>query len=143
MATGAHRTTFEVRRSVNTPDFLEVDWVHHPDLSVVAGFPSRYWLLSGDVFSLMDQSARNAVDAAEAAAQTAADKASEKLRYDSERALRAIVLLLIDENNTMRQAIVTLSTQANAVAGSIDIQNLLGRTPAQVKTAFENKVDVI
>lgn len=141
MADVLNRTTKQHLRSVNTPDYSEVNWIINPDLSAVAGFASKYWTISGDDVLLMDQAARDAVDAAEAAAQVVADKIAEKLRYAGERALRAIVLMLIDENNIMREAITTLSTQANAVAGSIDIQDLSDRTPAQAKTAFENKVD--
>ena len=47
-----HRTTKELRRSVNEPDYQLEDWIHGPDLSAVAGYDSRYWVISGDTVSL-------------------------------------------------------------------------------------------
>ena len=74
MANVLHRTTKDYLISVNTPDFSVVDWIIDPDVSAVAGFPTRYWIITGDVVTLMDQAARDSVDAA--IAQSAADVAS-------------------------------------------------------------------
>lgn len=50
-------------------------WVYDPDLSAVTGQPSKYWIITGDVVSLMNQAARDAVDVAEAAAVLASNRA--------------------------------------------------------------------
>ena len=63
MADVLHRTTKEQRFSVHTPDYPVVDWVINPDLSGVIGIPVKYWKITGDVVSEMDQSEKDAVDA--------------------------------------------------------------------------------
>lgn len=64
MADVLHRQTFELRRSVNTPDFPSDTWVINPDLSAVAGVLPRYWKLTGDAVSEMTPEEKDAVDAA-------------------------------------------------------------------------------
>jgi len=58
-----NRATKDYRTSVNTPDFPPSLWIINPDLSVVQGFPSRYWIITGDSVALMNQAARDAIDA--------------------------------------------------------------------------------
>lgn len=48
MADVLHRTTRELLRSVNTPDYPAVDWIANPDLSAVAGLPAWQWIIEGD-----------------------------------------------------------------------------------------------
>jgi thioesterase domain-containing protein len=53
-------------------------WIHLPDLSAVAGQPNYYWITQAfpdDTVTLMDQAARDAVDAQRAADKLAADRA--------------------------------------------------------------------
>ena len=76
MASVLHRTTFEYRGLVNTPDFDSGVWVINPDLTPVAGAAKKYWVLTGDILSVMDQAAQDAVDAALALATTAAEEAA-------------------------------------------------------------------
>jgi len=57
------RTTKEQRFSVNTPDYPTVTWIINPDLSGVIGVPKKYWKITGDVVSEMNQSEKDAVDA--------------------------------------------------------------------------------
>jgi hypothetical protein len=64
MASVLNRTTKEYRASANTPDFPEIDWIINPDMSAVVGFDSRYWVITGDVVSLMAEVDRTALDAA-------------------------------------------------------------------------------
>lgn len=45
MANVLNKTTLEFRRSVNTPDYDEADWLINPDLTQVADLDSRYWVL--------------------------------------------------------------------------------------------------
>ncbi len=72
MADVLNRTTLQFLASVNTPDFPVGSWVIDPDMSAVANVPQKYWLLTGDVVSEMDQAAKDVVNAAAAAAQKAA-----------------------------------------------------------------------
>jgi len=61
-----HRTTFQVLPSTSPASLSEPigNYVQDPDLSVVSGNPFKYWLLTGDIFSLVNQAARTAIDAA-------------------------------------------------------------------------------
>ena len=65
MASVLHRINKIYITSADTPEYPIVDWIHNPNLSAVAGFASKYWIITGDVVTLMDQAARDAVDAAE------------------------------------------------------------------------------
>ena len=85
MASVLNRTTKEVLPSVNTPDYSPKDWIINPDLTAVNGFPSKYWIITGDVVTLMSDVERAAVDAAEATTADA-DKAA-KLAADVADAL--------------------------------------------------------
>lgn len=58
-----NRTTKELRRSVNEPDYLIEDWIHGPDLSAVTGYDSRYWVISGDSVTLATGDALAAIEA--------------------------------------------------------------------------------
>ncbi len=72
MASVLNRTTKEFRGSVNTPDFPVIDWIINPDLSAVAGLPTKYWKITGDVVTAMSQAERDVVDDNEVLAQAAA-----------------------------------------------------------------------
>lgn len=82
MPTVVNRQTFEVKMSVNIPDYPYAQWVGgwdsgaptaEPDLSAVAGEPKKYWILTGDVFTVMDAAAKQLVED-EAEAQADADE---------------------------------------------------------------------
>lgn len=64
MATVLHRISKDVLYSVNTPDYSDVDWIINPDLVLVYGVPKKYWKITGDVVSEMNQSEKDIVDAA-------------------------------------------------------------------------------
>ena len=64
MARAIHRTTYEYRKSINTPEFSTSDWLINPDLSGVDGVPQKYWKVVGDTVVEMDQAEKDAVDAA-------------------------------------------------------------------------------
>ena len=126
MANVLHRTTKQYLKSVNTPDYPVADWIVNPDLSAVTGFDSKYWLISGDNVTLMDQSARDAVDVAEAQAAIDNERATQKNRIDNEKVLTAIAKVMMDEINILRAE-----------------HSLTARTLAQVKTAIKSEVDNI
>ena len=77
------------------------NWLHAPDLSAVAGFRNIYWIIMGDVISLMSQAERDAVDAA---IRDAGRDARVAEGIDNvEEVLRHIVKLLVRELNILRQ----------------------------------------
>lgn len=59
-----NRVTKEVKTPVHTPDYSVSDWIIDPDLSAVENVPVKYWKITGDVVSEMDQSEKDALDLA-------------------------------------------------------------------------------
>jgi hypothetical protein len=96
-----------------------VDWIIDPDLSAVTGFPARYWIITGDDVTLMDQASRDALDAA--LLEQARDQAVNAAIDNVENILRQVVKLMVDEINILRAQ-----------------HGLPARTLAQVKTAIRN-----
>jgi len=63
MATVLHRSSLEVRRSVNTAEFDLATWIINPDLSVVSRHPKRYWkILPDDTVVLKSTPEKDAAD---------------------------------------------------------------------------------
>lgn len=64
MADVLNRTTRELLRSVNTPDYPAADWIANPDLSAVAGLPAWQWVIEGDAIRPPTTSEMAAIEAA-------------------------------------------------------------------------------
>lgn len=146
MADVLNRTTKQYLRSVNEPDYPQVDWIWSPDVSALAGVPTKYWNISGDLVTEMTQAEKDAVDAAEQSARVAAIKTEVKARFDqSENSDKAIILMMIDEINILRSALHQLKTELKPAALNNPLTYNTGteRTPAQARTAFQNKVDIL
>jgi hypothetical protein len=127
MADVVNRTTKQYLKSVNTPDYPSVDWIINPDLSALAGVPTKYWTITGDVITEMTQGEKDAVDAAETAARLAAYKQQLKDEFDQQNDnTKALGLLMLDLYDLIK---------ANTTNTMPDI------TPAQLKTRFDNIVD--
>ena len=120
MATVLNRTTKQLISSANTPDYPVGDWIINPNMSAVVGYESKYWIITGDVISLMDQTARDAVDAQELS--DSRDSIANELDH-LEGIMRAFAGVVLDEINTLRTE-----------------HSLLGRTLAQLKTAIRGKL---
>jgi len=99
-----HRTTKQYQTSVSPASLAEpvVNYIQDPDLSPVAGFPSIYWIITGDIVSLMDQAARDAVDAQIAADAVEAEKTRQKDSYTDNDIFRAQIKYVVDEINILR-----------------------------------------
>jgi hypothetical protein len=114
MATVLNRTTKQLIKSVNTPDYPESDWIIDPDLSGVVGVTTKYWVITGDVVSEMSQAEKDVVDAAEVQAL----EDGEILELDN-GILKRFVLVLLDEINRSRTAdganTVTIAQLKNAM----------------------------
>lgn len=125
-----HRTTKILHLNVSPGDMAErygnlTDWIYDPDMSAVDGHPAKHWTINlDDTISLKEQTERDQIDADEAQAATDADRAEQKGRIDKERILKAVVLVMLDEINLLR-----------------DEHGLANRTPAQVLNAVTSKVD--
>ena len=118
-----HRTTKKQLHSVASADLPEsvTNYIEEPDLSSVIGQPVKYWVVTGDVISIVDAATRAAIDAAELSA------VRDELANDIDRAetfLRAFALVVLDEINLLRGQ-----------------HSLSQRTPAQLKAAVRNKLD--
>ncbi len=99
-----------------------VDWIHAPDLSAVSGFATKYWIITGDVVTLMDPATRAVLDAAELVA--ARDAISAQLDQQ-EGIIRAFMLAVLDEFNGQ-------ASKMNEILDAIDGANSL----SEVKTAI-------
>lgn len=120
MASVLHRTTKQFLQSANTPDHPTADWIINPDMSAVDGQPSKYWIITGDVVTLADQSTRDAIDSA----LLSASRDDTVAQLDEEEdVLRAFMLVVLDEINTLRT-----------------LHSLSERTVAQMKTGIRNKL---
>jgi len=118
-----HRTTKQFINSVASADLSEpvANYIEEPDLSAVVGWAQKYWIITGDVITLMSQAARDAVDAT--ALDTERDNTAAELDQ-LEGVLRAFAQVVLDEFNVLR----------NLHAG------LAPRTVAQLKTALRGKL---
>ena len=111
MATVLNRTTGnsgsypynkDLRFSVNTVEFSDVDWIIEPDLTAVDGQPSKYWEISGDTVSLANTGRRNAIDADIAAQELAQSNQVQKDAYTDNELFRAQIKYVVDEINILR-----------------------------------------
>lgn len=144
MATVLNRTTKQLIPSANTIDYPVESWIINPDLSAVTGFSSKYWVIAGDVVSLMSQAERDTVDANEL--QAARDAVAAQMDQ-MENYLRAFALVMLDEINlhatrvtAILDAIDNNSTLANIRTAVALIPDVPTRTIAQLKTALRNKL---
>ena len=123
MAVWIHRTTFNRLGSTSSASLPEpqANYVQNPDESAIFGHPNRYWILTGDIFTLMDATAQAVVDAALLVTQRddLADEIEELESYS-----RAFALIVMDEINILRAQ-----------------HGLADRTPAQLKNALRNRLD--
>ena len=117
-----HRTSLAHLKSIASADLPEslANYIEYPDISAVEGWDIRYWIITGDVISLMDAAARAAVDAQ--VLSDARDSITDEIDL-VESLVRALALVLLDEINTLRAE-----------------HSLAARTTAQVKTAIRNKL---
>lgn len=124
MANWVHKTTIQYLQSSDPPVSDQVNWLKNPDLTAVNGLQQKYWKVVGSAVQAMSTAERNAVDAAELTAVRTASKA----QFDSERIARAVALVMLDEVNALRAAVVPV---------------LPARTQAQLVNAVKAKLDTL
>lgn len=64
MSNTLDRISFEYRTNQHTPDVNPFTHIVNPDLTPVLGVDKKYWILTGDVLSVMNAAAQAVVDAA-------------------------------------------------------------------------------
>lgn len=145
MANALNKSTKRYLTSVNTPDYPAADWIINPDMSAVDGFESKYWVITGDVITLMDLSERNAVDAAELSAKR--DSIAGALDYQQDVMVEFFKLMIAELNrkSDKTNAILAAAANANNLATFKTDMGLIAneptRTMAQLKTALRAALD--
>ncbi len=141
-----HRTSKQSLRSVSYPDLPEpiANYIEEPDLSAVEGQPVKYWIIIGDVISLVDLATRDSIDAA--AETTRLDNIADELDH-TQTIMRAFAETVLDEFNSV-------ANKVNQILDAIDSANNLTqlksnvaaitdrpqRTLAQLKSAVRSKL---
>jgi hypothetical protein len=144
MAAVLNRTTKAFITSANTPDYPIAEWIINPDLSAVEGFPSQYWIITGDIVTLMDQAQRDAVDAA--ALDELRDYTAEVLEQP-EAYPRGYALVALDElnahalkTNAILDAVDAATTLADLKTRIAAIADYPQRTIQQMQNAVRSKL---
>ena len=139
-----HRITKTYLRSVNEPLYPQAEWIWGPDLSAVVGFGSRYWIITGDVVTLMSPAERAAADAADLQANR--DVAAAAIAQ-TENVLRAFMLVAMDEFNAHASKIKEILDSIDAATSLANLQTRIAavadypqRTDQQLRTAIRNKL---
>lgn len=132
-----HRTDIRLLNSVAEADLLEpvINYIEEPDLSAVVGQPTKYWIVTGDIITLMDQAARDAVDAAIDAAELQVQRAEAISRTDLDITTRETVealLFEINKLNTRMQEVQDSFTAMKGTSGGTD--NLRSAIPGPSPT---------
>lgn len=118
-----HRTTKAYQVSVSTADLPEpvANYIQDPDVTVVAGFATKYWTITGDVVTLMTQGERDAVDAAIAAQQVLDRRAGAVAEPDQSKSfqLRELFEVFNKRDNFLVNRIVELQDALDAMKASV------------------------
>jgi len=97
-----------------------------PDFSVHAGaINTKYWKITGDNITLMDQSEKDAEDARISSELLDGQRADYKAIADLDKLFKAFAQIVLDEINLLR------------VKAGLSV-----RTIAQLKTAIKNQIDL-
>ncbi len=144
MANVLNRTSKVYIPSANTPDYPVAQWIIDPDMTAVVGYPSQYWVITGDVVTLMDQAARDAVDTA--ALNASRDNTAEVLA-EPEAYPRAYALVALDELNAHALKVNSILDAVDAATTLADLKTRVGqitdypqRTINQMQNAVRGKL---
>lgn len=120
------------------------NWIYDPELGAVEGWPARYWIITGDTITLMDDAARSLIDAA--LLEAARDMVASQLD-DAEDILHAFMLLVLDELNAHAGKINAILDAIDAGATLADVQTQIRtisdyptRTAQQLRDGIRNKL---
>ena len=120
-----HRLTKQFLTSTSPADLVEpaANYIMDPDMSAVAGQPSIYWIITGDVVTLQDAAAMAATDAVVAALRllTTQVESQAPLAIGPDEIgmrLRAVVELFNKRDNFNTTRIVELQNRVQAMLDS-------------------------
>lgn len=139
-----HRTTKQYLVSVSPNELQEApaNYIEDPDLSSVAGVPNRYWKITGDVITEMNQSEKDAVDASLLSDSRDATVAQID---DVESIIRQMVVSIVRELNIVRNWTVDFKAEVASATSLGDLQSrvaglpdLPDRTVAQFKAQIRS-----
>ena len=144
MAAVLNRTTKSYIPSANTPDYPVAEWIINPDMNAVAGQPSIYWVITGDVVTLMDQAQRDAVDAQ--LLNTSRDNTAAVLS-EPEQYPRGYALVALDELNAHALKVNSILDAVDAATTLADLKTRVAaitdypqRTIQQMQNAVRGKL---
>lgn len=151
MASVLNKTTSpaDYRISVHTPDFPSANWYIDPDISAVVAVPTKYWKIGTNPVTEMNQTEKDAVDAAIVSAAKTAAKTAATNGIDGNEGydLRGIAKVVVDEINVLRQWLASFKTETAAATNLSNFQSRVAglpatpdRTLAQAKTAYKNLI---
>ena len=116
------------------------EWIHAPDVSAVTGFATKYWIITGDVVTLMSQAQRDAVDAAELSAQF--DAIANELTNTKDRD-RAIILALLDVANFLSNQVESIKTAATGSANHGAFSTAVSGIPASPQRTIGELITLV
>lgn len=131
-----NKTTGKFLKSVNEPDYPEIDWIWSPDLSAfdsIGGYQAKYAILpASNPVQMMNQAGRDSVDVSEESARVAAIKEELKAKFDQEMDnTKALGLLMLEFYQLIR-------SELKPAALNNPLPDI---SPAQAKTRFNKIVD--
>lgn len=129
-----HRITKQLLISVSPNSLTEplANYIDDPDLLAVAGIPSIYWIITGDIITEMSQGEKDAVDAV--ILSTARDDAIQADIDNLESVMRQLTQMMLREINILRQQFNTTTAESNQLTDTA----LADRTLAQAKSQLRS-----
>ncbi len=144
MSNVLNRTTKVYIPSANTPDYPVAQWIIDPDMTAVVGYPSQYWIITGDVVTLMDAAARAQVDAA---ALNASRDSTAAVLNEPEAYPRGYALVALDELNAHALKVNSILDAVDAATTLADMKTRIAaitdypqRTINQMQNAVRSKL---
>lgn len=101
----------------------DANWIYDPDMSAVEGQPSKYWIITLDVVTLMTAPQMAAVDAAEESVATldrrngAVVEPDESITFENVR-IRGLIELLNKRDNYLANRVIELQNRVQAMLDS-------------------------
>ncbi len=121
MATVFNRTTSQLIRSVNTPDYNSAYWIINPDLTLVENVPQKYWKAAGDAVVEMTAQEKASVDAALLTARR--DQIESKTTDEAFKAVLAALVKVVNLRLPVGNKI-TASELRTAIRAEIEANNV-------------------
>ena len=121
MPSWLHRTNKGLLVSVAEADLPEIaaNYIEEPNLSGVAGVLVKYWKITGDVISEMDQAEKDTVDISEAAAAATVNRAQAVSEVESSAYVGMELRSLIEVFNKRDNYLINRVTELQGALAAI------------------------